>query len=306
MVIVEQNITDYISINVVQTGDNWSDTVTYEFEDEAFDEHYYYKSVIDGNIGLKPSDNPNEWLIWRISNRYAQIDLRASTRTTWSVDLATVPADNALITEFANNSYDFLGLGAIEGDNITVEAYDAQGVLQYSSNDIVYDRPNSNNWYGYYFYEFREEGKGQSFIHTLPPIVGGFIRVTIEANDNGLASAGYMVAGYQEWVGDSLFGVNRGLEDNSIVEKDDYGITTITPRTANETMDLDTIFPSSHIMPITRIAKDTLGKIVLFVGDESKDTPYEGLTILGYLESYNSILSNPTRTIASWSVKEVI
>ena len=77
MIIVEQEIKDYDSINIKITHPNWDDTSSYDFGEVIFYGHYYYRSIIDNNIGLKPPDNDDEWLKWEISNRYAQIDLRA-------------------------------------------------------------------------------------------------------------------------------------------------------------------------------------------------------------------------------------
>jgi len=91
MIVIEQKLIEYLDINIKTTHENWSETETYNFGDVRFYDHYYYRSVIDNNIGNIPTENSDKWLRWAISNRYAQIDLRATTYTTWNATTATVP-----------------------------------------------------------------------------------------------------------------------------------------------------------------------------------------------------------------------
>jgi len=306
MVIVDQSINEYISVNVTTEWLDYNAVTVYNFGDVIFYGHYYYKSVVDANVGLAPDLNPREWLLWEISNRYAQIDLRATTQTTWNATTATDPADDALITDIVNKSYDILAMGNVQGKTIRVQAWDSVGGLIFDTTRGLYNRPNTNNWYNYYFGEFKDDGYSENFIFTLPPSGGGHILITVEANEGGIASVGYMVGGYSQYVGDSLFGLSVGLESNSQIEKDDFGITTITRRTSNALMDIDVIF-SSRLQPeMQRVARSVLDKIVLFVGDEDTQSPYENLLILGYIDDYNAILSNSVKTTASYSIKEVI
>jgi len=303
MVVVEQKVSEYLDINIVTTYPNWDESTTYQFDEILFYEHYYYKNVIDDNLGLIPSDNSASWLLWEVSNRYAQIDLRATTTTTWNATTATVPADDALISRFANNSYDFIGLGGVLGSSVTIEVLDDVLAVLYTVTEDIYFRQDAD-WYGYYFGEFGA-AREQGFIFRIPPYSGGSIRVTVVAED-GSASVGYMVVGNSVWVGDSLYGASVGLNSNSNIEVDDFGITTITRRQSNETMDIDTTFPSTQIQTMKRTARGILDKTVLFVGDESEDSVYEHLGILGYIESWDVILANPVQITSSYSIKEVI
>ncbi len=305
MIIVEQEIEDYTAINIVTRYPNWDSATTYNFGEVLFHEQYYYKSVVDNNLNVTPTDNPSEWLRWSVSNRYAQIDLRATTYTTWDATTATVPADNALISTFNNESYDIISFGGVSGASITVELYDNGDTLIHSETRVIYNRPNSNSWYNYYFDEF-EIGVDASFLFRLPPQSGGYITTTVEADGDGAAQVGYMVAGSSVYVGDSLFGASLGLEDNSLIEIDDFGITTIVKRTANSFMDVDVVFPSQQVKQMERKASEVFGKIALFIGDESVDSGYEHLATLGYIEGYTTVLSNPIQTQASYSIREVI
>ncbi len=305
MIVVEQLIKEYQYINIVTTYPNWTTGETVNFGDIRFYGHYYYRSVIDSNTGLIPSDNPDEWLRWSVSNRYAQIDLRATTTTEWNATTATVPADDALITTFANGGYDVLAFGKVDGGNITVEVFDGGDALLYTFTETIYNRPNSNNWYGYYFDEFLG-GVEADFLFRIPPVTGGKITVAVSANDEGYAKVGYMVGGNGVDVGCSLYGASLGLEDNSLVEIDDFGVTSLTKRVANSFMDIDVIFPASQVKQMERKASAFFGKIVLFIGDDTTTGNYEHLSTLGYVESYTTVLNDTENISASYSIKEII
>ncbi len=305
MIAIKQMIEEYTAINIKTTHPNWDDGTTYSFGDIRFYNHYYYRSVVDNNIGNIPSESEDEWLRWSVSNRYAQIDLRATTYTEWNSTTATVPADNALISTFVNNSYDTVALGGVTGETVKIEVYNHLSQLVHTEENVVYSRPYSNNWYGYYFDLFLAAGNEASFLFRIPPISGGYITVTVTPLE-GVVKVGYMIGGHEIYIGDSLFGVSLGIEDNSLIEIDDFGITTVVKRTANNFMDIDVIFPSYQVKQMERKAIDLSGNIVLFVGDESTDSIYEHLATLGYVENYTTVLSNPIKTTASYSVKEVI
>ena len=55
-----------------------------------------------------------------------------------------------------------------------------------------------------------------------------------------------------------------------------------------------------------RKARSLQGEVALYIGDETVDSKYEYLSILGYIEGYTSVLSNSQVTQGSYSIKEVI
>ncbi len=307
MIAIRQEIGDYKSINVKETGVLYSETYNYMFGDEVLYNHYYYKNVIDNNKGNIPDDNNNtKWLKWRISNRYAQTDLRAKTYTIWNEDTAIDFNDVGLISEFENGLYTVLAFGGVHGASIKVEVIsNNDGSILYEDVQISYNRPNSNNWYNYYFEEFNHEDE-QNFIFNIPPFANSYIRTTIEKNSLLTASVNFMVAGNGIYLGDTLYGLSLGLNDNSDVQKDDFGITTIKKRDASQYMDLDVTIPSIRLQEMKRKTYSLYGEIILIVADEREDSKYESLPILGYIEDYSTVLSNSVEIQASYSIKEVI
>ena len=309
MIYIEQQILNYLAININQTHPDWSASTPYVSGDVIFFDHYYYKSVIDGNTNKNPTDNPDLWVRWAISNRYAQIDLRATTKTVWDATTALVPSDDALITKFTNTGFNALSFGHVHGDNVKVQLFDNNNILQFEETKVVYPRPTSNNWYNYYFEAFKSSsytGVEEDFFFRLPPKTGYIIVTVAQDLTSRTASVGFMVAGEETFVGTSLFGASMGVTDNSLVEIDDFGITTVKKRIANTFMDIDVYFPSNQIKQMERKAARAQGKILVFVGDEQDASRYEFLATLGYVESYTAVLSLYENTTASYSIKEVI
>jgi len=305
LIITKQKVLEYESINIITRYPNFDPLINYTFGQVVFSGHYYYKNVLNSNLGKNPPDYPTEWLQWDISNRYAQIDLRATTRTTWDATSALEPTDNALITEFKNNAYDIISFGAIVGGSLTVELFDALDQLVWSDTAEIYNRPNSNSWYGYYFDIFTENTE-QNFMFRLPPVTDGTVKVTLTMSGDGEASVAYMIAGNSIFVGNSLYGAQLGLDDNSVVQIDDFGIKHITKRDASEFMDINVSFPSSQINQMKKNTRSIFGDIVLFIGDEAVGSQYSHLQILGYVESYTSVLSDQYLTQGAYSIKEII
>jgi len=306
MTIVQQRIKNYTSINIKANHTDWNETTNYMFGDIAFFDHYYYRSVIDDNKGVTPdADKAPEWLLWRISNRYAQIDLHSTTYTEWNAITATNPADGKLITKFRSDNYNILALGRTHSSNIKVIVRDHLGVIKFSKDKQTYPRRNSNNWYGYYFDAFMDIGEQEGWYFDIPPVQGGEITVEVTPDGEGSAKVGFMNAGTAVWAGDTLFGISTAIEDNSIWQTDDFGITTVIERDASESLDLDVQYPSVMSNEIKFNVRDIVGKIVLFIGDESPDTRYDHLMILGKVDGFTPVITNPIMTKASFSVSEI-
>lgn len=301
---------EYNSINLIVRYPNWDAATTYQFGDIVFDEHYYFRSVIDDNIGLKPDDNQDEWLRWDVSNRYAQIDMRATTETRCDVDTKDDGlAPYNLVSEFPNDRYDALALGYVNAGSITVEILSNLGTPVWTHYvELGRIRPQVVDWYTYYYTPIPSVGEDypENFFIRLPNYSADYsIRVTLGERD-GYSSAGYMICGNSKHIGDSLYGLNRGLEDFSIKEVDSFGVLDLTKRQSRQTQEADIVIDAGRIETVTRDVRDHLGEVILMITDESTDTAYEHLLMLCTIDDFNVILSNSQKIEASLSVSEVI
>ena len=304
MLICSQELTEYTSININTRHPNYADITSYDFGEVVFYAHYYWKSIIDANIGNEPLEDSVFWLKWDISNRYAQVDLRANTKTVWDSTTALNPADDALITVFPYAGFDTIAFGNIVGTYVTVNIKNNAGDTIWTTTKSAYYRGNIG-WYSYFFSPYSRGGGMPHTYFQIPKLVDATeVEVTI-ISANGVASVGYMVAGKADFAGYSQYGLTRSIADNSLVEIDNWGITTVKKRIASRSMDVTVEFPAKQIIQKEKIAIKHQGEIVLFIADENSDE-YEHLLLLGYIESFNVPLPNSVICMASYSVKEMI
>ncbi len=306
MTIVAQSLLEYKTINIITRHPNYDPANSYDFGEVIFFDHYYWKSITDANIGHEPFLDSPVWLMWDVSNRYAQIDLRATTTTTWDSSTATVPADNGLISTFDFNDIDTLALGNVRATSVTVRVVDSLGATVWESTQDIYNRVSGNpGWFSYFWAKKNTVLNKTNIYFQIPKVQGETVEVFVEASD-GAASVGYMVGGNGDFTGYSQFGLSRSVNDNSLIDVDDWGITTIKKRIASRSTNVTVEFPSKQVMEKERIAMKYQGTIALFVADESTNSNYENLLLLAYIENYITPLNNPTITMASYSCKEVI
>lgn len=92
---LEQGIDSFIASSIPDDFSEWVDTTTYirEFDEENLTDastvrygNYYFRSITDDNLGNNPEETLGiYWVRWNVSNKYALIDLRATTASTSSV-----------------------------------------------------------------------------------------------------------------------------------------------------------------------------------------------------------------------------
>jgi hypothetical protein len=94
MTIVENKLTDYLSINVSETETAWSDTALYNYRDEVRYGHYIYGWAGEDNSNT--TENPSfiydrdkniypQWVKLRATNYWAALDDKTSTQTTKTI-----------------------------------------------------------------------------------------------------------------------------------------------------------------------------------------------------------------------------
>jgi len=309
MLILEQTITDFISINVDSLYGDWNISYTYGFKDIVVYEKFKYKSVIDGNKGLNPSSNRESWLKIGVSNKHACIDLKSGTNTICDETTKTggvTPYD--LILEFNTSRYDTIALGNVRGTDIIIEVFESSDLatpVQTISQKIE-TRYTVKSWWDYFYsplipdlVEFERD-----FFYRIKPVVGK-VKVTITEGYGAYSSISYLNSGKSEYVADTLFDVGMGIIDYSKKETDEYGDTELKRRVSRDTMDVNIQFNSERVNYVKRLIKKNLGKVVLFIIDESIDSAYEHLLLQGYIEDYTTVLSNPIQTQASITIGEV-
>jgi len=309
MLILDQSITSFTTINVDSLYPDFVLATTYNFNDIVTYENYHYKSVTDGNLGNIPTDNPSLWLKWSVSNPHACIDLKSGTSTICDATTKTGGASPYdLILEFDTSRYDTIALGDVRGTDIIIEVFQSSDLVTpvQTITEKIETRYTVDSWFNYFYSplipdltEFE-----RNFFYRIQPVVGK-VKVTVTEGYGSYSSIGFLNSGKTEYVADTLFSVGMGIEDYSKKETDEFGDTSLTRRISRDTMDIEIQFESGRINHVKRLIKRKLGKVVLFIVDESADSGYENLLLQGYVENYTTVLSNPVQTQASISISEV-
>jgi len=308
MLTLEQSINSYLSINVDSPYPSWDNTTSFAFATTVYFENYHYKSVIENNQGNTPSLSPLYWLKIESSNTYSAIDLKSKTKTI--CDSTTKTGGNApydLIMEFETSRYDAISLGNVRGTDIIIEVFETGDYVNAveTITQKIETRYTVDSWFNYFYSplipdltEFE-----RNFYFRIKAVTGK-IRVTITEGYGAYSSVSYMLSGKTEYIADTLFNVGMSLTDYSKTDTDEFGVTEVQKRDVRESLDINIQFDSKRINHVRRSIKRKQGEILLFIVDESIDSAYENLQILGYIEDYNTVLSNAIQTQASITVSE--
>lgn len=301
---VSQQITTFLNTNLTDTYNEYNPATTYTFESDiptnasvARYGTYYYRSLINGNIGNTPTSYENvKWIKWEVSNKFAMLDLSAQTKSTYAGDM---------YVEFSQNRMSTLGIGNYEADKITIEIKNSSDTVLWtyhtesSVNEFIVD------YYSYIYEDYNYE-VDRAFKINLP-IIGDKVKVTFhKSTEAATTSCGFLVGGTPVSIGETLYGVNFQFTSYAVKEFDDFGSLTITKRAVQDLVDFETMIDSSDLPAMKREVKKIYNDIVMFIVDESEDSKYENLITLGTIQDVSTILENPVKTIMSFSIVEAV
>lgn len=303
---VAQQITEFIASDIPEEYAEWLPTSTYILEEAALTNasvvkygNYYYRSLTNNNIGFNPEEYLNiKWMILKVSNTHAMLDLQSQTVTTVLEPSFYVEFDRPLLA-------DTIGLGYVNCSKITVEHYDAIGdlipevtqIIEYSANEFVTD-------YWSYIYSDYSYVRDRAQLIKMSP-AGVKIRLTFE-NTTSVISVGYLVVGEAVNMGTSQYGVKFGYNSYAKKEFDEYGRLRITKRAVQNILDFETDVPNSYTMFVRNKTSEIYNEIVMFIVDENTSSLYQNIITLGTVQSADLVISYPTFSTMSWSIIEAI
>ncbi len=309
MVFLRQKITDFSATNVAPRWSDYNPLTIYETETDSENltdvsvvrvGNYYYRTIVDGNIGNNPLDYiGTKWILWDVSNRYAMVDLQSNTQT--------ITDGTDIIVEFPRGTIDTLAIGYYTASVLRVELLDVDGTTvlwtfeeTQSPNEFVED------YYSYMYSEYTVDyNRGR--IVALPTFIGVTIRVTLEVEaSSDSAKCGFLVADEAVSMGETLFGVNFKFQSYSVKTTDAFGIINIKKRGIQDLIDFETIIESSALAYNRRIIKSIYDDIVAFILDPAEGNDYENLVTLGTIVDTTTVLENSNKTILGWSIQETL
>jgi len=312
MLLSKQAITDYTSTNILESYPDWVTLTQYTIGEIVRDGNFYWKAavtILDTNT-IRPNEAQTKWAKVRPSNRYAMLDTSSTTYTDNQNNTSGNPAEG-IVVEFVNERYDIIAFGAVISDQIKIE-FSADDFVTIDDTVTIDNvswvtEESEANWYDYYYGPFAVGGEMYSFFTTLIPRAGK-IRITIAPSgaDAGYCQCGYMICGNSIFAGSTLSGVDISTKDWSVREYDDFGTLHTVKRNIQQIISLVSAHDRNYTMPLYKKVKLLRNEHILIVGDESDDSQFENIIMLGTIEDHTTKAENSPKNFSNFKFVESI
>ena len=304
MRIVQNKITDYLSINVTETETAWSSGSLYYYADEVRQGHFIYKYAGENQTNTKDDpevtyDRDKEtysvWVRVRPTNYWAALDEKTFTRT--------VKADS-LVIELTNNDYDTVALLNLNATDVTIELIDltTTDVLYTSSYDLnntidIVDEKSF--WYNQFDYSTIV------YEQNVPLLTNTKLKITINYTGDAVG-VGRLIAGSSTYIGTTLYPATLDQITYSRFNTDIFGNTDLQQGQTTKQQSYTVIAPNSRIPFLERKRKELTAIPLLFVMDDSETSNLDNLLVYGYFTSAPFSISNGSATNISVNIKGLI
>jgi hypothetical protein len=278
MTICENEITEYLSINLTEDEQLWNINNKYNFEDVARWGHFLYKFA--GEDGTNSSENPELedaktfgfWQNIAPTNYFAMLD--GETKT------ATVSA-SPLILEIENSNYNVLSFFGLLGTLMTIEFFEGSETTPFLTKtlDLLDDSVVVDDL-TYWFEPFTFVKK--AFLGDLP-LVDGKIKITLEnADTQQEVQIGRIYS--------SNLQLNKTEFDDDLINYDKHRVR----------------IPAEKIPYFMQKAKDLYKQPILFIADESETSNLQNLLNFGVWDSFSVPLTNPRFSTIDVTIKGLV
>jgi hypothetical protein len=305
MQFVRQQITQFTSTNLTDTYNDYNPNTTYTFESGTPTNssvvrygNYYYRSLVNNNLGFDPVLYENvKWVKYGVSNKFAMVDLASQSKSVYEGDMTVT---------FVQGLGRTLGVGYYDAEYITVQILDTDGTTVLWTYDVPSPlNENVVDWWTYIYSTYGYESNKAVKIDL--PLKGSFVKVTFhKSTESSFTSCGFLVLGEAVHMGDTLANVNFSYNSFATKEFDDFGTLRLTKRAVQDLVDFETLIPAREIQTFKRELKRVYNDVVLFVIDESENSRYENLLILGIIQDASTVLTDFSKSIMTFSILEVI
>ncbi len=278
MKIVENRISDYVSINIVESEPMWNSSARYNYGDEIRDGHYIFKYA--GDDGTNTTQRPQvdaikqgfKWVNIRPTNYYAMLDSKTATQTTKSEELNF---------KLHNRGYDTLSLMNVEANEIKIELLAPDDQVLFQKEESLRDEKEIIDFYTYCYSPILR--KETFYTGDIPIIMGTTLSVSLSSK-SGDVKCGRLVFGDSFFVGCTNAEFSLGIESYSKKETDVFGNTSLVHRGARLNDSYSVSISSSSLPMLRRKFVSWDAKELLFIGDESPNSKLENLLNFGYYE----------------------
>jgi len=269
--------------NVVNEVADWS-AGTYNLGEQAVDANQVYKVVADPDTTDQPTvgavADPPTWVLMGWSNQYRMFrDGRDSySSRDESIDVTLNFAE--IITT--------VGALGLQGVSATLTVVDSVEGTVYDETISLVDIGVAD-WWEYFFspYGFNDT----AIFDGLPPYFGADINLSVDAaSGTDQARAGRVIAGFEQPLGVTNYGVSVSILDYSTKERDGFGNLTLVPRRTVRLVDYDVKVDTEKVDSVVRALERMAATPTLFIGDEL----YSSSVTFGVYRDFSQGITTPS------------
>lgn len=264
---------------------------TYGLGDRAIyvvaDTHWIVESLQAGNIGHTPTgaDTDTWWLKLGATNRWKMFDGAVQSRTTAAEEIVVELSS-------ATNRIDSIALFNVDCASARVRVIDATDGVVYDQTKNMVSPSGITDWYAF---SFEPIVRIRDYVFTdLPPYLNATIEVTL-TDTGGTAKCGACVPGLSRNLGLTQYGVEVGILDNSVKEKDAFGNFTIVERAYSRWASFQVLIAKAMVDELQILLAAYRATAVVVVGSEE----YAATMIYGYYTRMRTVIPYPNESILS-------
>ncbi len=288
---MKQALTTLTTINITPAYSAWSSATTYAALNYVLYGTRHYMSVVDSNLNIIPSENTGKWLLWEVANQFALLDLQANTATVCDASTITAGTDYDLTIEADVTDMDTLIIGKAVGSALTVVEKNSIDTTIATTNKTI---------------DEAQEAPSLDCVIELQALTTDVVVTVTELTTGGYSSLGSLIVGTAVEFGGSLYKPGFEFNGEVVVTRDPSDIVDIEIKDDQDNTSVDIVFDSSLLPTMKRNAAAMRGVTCGWILDNDiPNTTLEGLMVVGYLDQFIPVLSNPAKSYASVEIMEV-
>jgi len=235
----------------------------------ATDSHKTYESLIAGNLGNTPADNPDKWEYTGYTNRWRVFDETRNLQTSSASPLVITLEPGETISAFA-----LIGMDNIESVTVSM----TQDAIEYYTytEDLV--TREVLDWYDFFYADFVTRPATARF--DLPALHDPLITFTFTTS-SGNCEVGRIAIGKHTDIGIfKLDGASMPTINYSVVDRDEFGNAVLTPRVDIPTLKGQLSIEANNLNKVRKVFKDLNGRAAVWVGIDESTHPYFDITLI--------------------------
>jgi len=250
--------------------------------------HLVFESLRNSNINNVPTVSSLHWLLVAATNRWKMFDESVSSRTS-NIDTVDVVLD--VVGRI--NSVAMLNMNAAEVRVIVTD--DVDGVI-YDRTENLVSVVGINTWYNWYFTPITR--RRNILFSDLPSYANTEINVIITDTGN-MAEIGALVIGRVNDVGPTQYGLNVGIIDFSVKQRDSFGNVSVIERGFSRRANLNVWVDNNNVDNIVNILADVRAIPVVY---EASDQ-FGSSLIYGFYRDFDVVVEMPTVSLLDITIE---